>query len=118
MFKVKKLNHGGFGVEVTSPDVFGEEYETYDIGSLVSTLLVIAMTGPNIFKIGRSSVLFSETGNTGAKGLEEFKKSTKDFVEIISSELENMSEKEGIFYSHFVKDFEENGLVLPDVDEL
>ena len=48
----------------------------------------------------------------------EFKESTKEFVGIISSELENMSEKERAFFSHFVRDFEENGVVMPFVGQL
>lgn len=48
----------------------------------------------------------------------EFKESTKEFVGIISSELGNMSEKERTFFSHFVKDFEENGVVMPFVGQL
>lgn len=117
MFKVIR-DTGNYGREIMDPDVFGEEYEEYDIASLVSTLLVIAMTGSNVFRIGLSSVVFSETGKTREEGMAEFKESTKEFVGIISSELGNMSEKERTFFSHFVKDFEENDVVMPFVGQL
>ena len=117
MFKVIR-DTGNYGKEIMDPDVFGEEYEEYDIASLVSTLLVIAMTGSNAFRIGLSSVVFSETGKTGEEGMAEFKGSTKEFVGIITSEMGNMSEKERVFFSHFVRDFEENGIVMPFVDRL
>ena len=113
MFMIeKKENAKG---AVYPDEEFLQDYQDYDIGSLISTAGIDAVLGMRTREIGDSGIIveISDTLARGEAGVEQLKKYTDNFVEIIKEAVPKMSQKYADFYQFFLDDYEKNGIIMP-----
>ena len=91
------------------------DYEDSHIANLTSTLGINATIGDNCFLLGDSgiNVEIQFTGKKEEEGRREFEKYVDDLVGLIKQALPAMTENYYNFFSHFVEDYENNGLNMP-----
>lgn len=117
MFYVQKID--GFVSAKRVMDMEGfDEYMTCGIGDLCSTLVISAVCGESIYKVGNQAIRIRITDDRGRQGMSLFLTSVADFVEIARSELVNMEYAEKEFFTYFIKDYEMNGVVMPFMNML
>lgn len=113
MFTIRKKENAKGAVY---PDEeFLQDYQDSDIGSLISTAGIDAVLGMRTREIGDSGIIveISDTLARGDAGIEQLKKYTDNFVEIIKEALPKMSQKYADFYQFFLDDYEKNGIIMP-----
>lgn len=92
-----------------------DDYEDSHISDLASTLGINATIGNGHFLLGNSgtSIDIKATWTQGTEGRREFERYVSDLIGYIKDALPSMAENYYNFYSHFVRDYEENGLKMP-----
>ncbi len=101
------------------PDLL-EEFS--DFSGLISSIQVDAMiSGCNLkVRIGDSNDIINLSGmmKQGPEGIEDLKDMALNFADGIRNSVDDMSDKYKVFYEQILKDFDENGLVMPHVGQL
>lgn len=93
-----------------------EDYEGVDIGSIISTLYIEALTtGRTEWQLGNSGTYITITYPLlrGDASTAMFKAGVSNFVSLAKEALPCMDPVYAAFYRHFIDDYDKNGIFMP-----
>lgn len=116
MFKITKTSEQG---DIYPDEKYLANYQYSDIGALVYSLAIDAISGKNIREIGDSKIYVSikPINLKDIADTDQLKEYVSDFVAIIKEALPTMSIPYANFYNYFLNDYKQSWIVIPRYSE-